>query len=266
MGGLSPQQALSLYDESHNPIQSAAALRTSNYSAYLDGHLVRLLDWREPSGHAKMAHQLFRSFVEDDRFSCVGAKGAFASGGYRFAMYDGFPSKDGTHGLARDLTAFVAELPYMTARYRTFVAVFNDVTFNEESFERRMWEQLQALHEVDSKHFSWDTRVANDPADPRFAFSIAEHGFFIVGMHPAASRVSRRFALPALVFNSRHQFEALKETGHFSKIQELVRERERELQGSLNPNLAPYGAVSEARQYSGRRIPERWRCPFRPRN
>lgn len=261
MGGLSPQQALSLY-ESTNPIQSAAALRTSNYSAYLDSALVRLLDWREPSGQAKMAHQIFRRFVLHERFSCVGAKGALQSGGYRFAFYDGFPSREGTQGLARDLAAFVAEMPHMTTRYKTFVAVFNDTSIDELSFESRVWTQLQALHDVDARYYDWDPRVSSDPSDPGFALSIAGHGFFVVGMHPAASRLSRRFAFPALVFNSHHQFNVLKASGHFQKIKAIVRERERALQGSLNPNLADYGIASEARQYSGRAVEEQWACPF----
>lgn len=264
MGGLSPKQAFSLY-ELDNPICTPAARRTSNYSAYLDGKLVRLLDWHEPSANAKMAHHIFRAFVLDDRFSCVGAKGAIASGGYRFGFYDRFPSGDGTEGLARDLAAFVAELPHINARYKTFVAIFNDATLDEGSFEARLWLQLQALHEIDREHFDWDPNVSSDPSDPSFSFSVAGHGFFVVGMHPSASRQSRRFPFPALVFNSHAQFEALKSSGHFAQIQRLVRERERAVQGSLNPNLADYGAASEARQYSGRATEEDWSCPFHPK-
>lgn len=262
MGGLSPQQALSLY-ASDNPFQSAAAYRTSNYSAYLDGTLVRLLDWREPTGQAKMIHRIFRAFILGDHFACVGAKGAVQSGGYRFAMYDGFPTNAGTHGLARDLAAFVTEMPYMRARYKTFVAVFNDTSLDEASFERRLWEQLQALHAVNARAFDWCDRVSSDPRDPNFAFSVAGHPFFVVGMHPAASRTSRRFALPTLVFNSHEQFAELKASGHFARITSLVRERELAIQGSLNPNLAEHGTTSEARQYAGRAVEEDWKCPFR---
>jgi FPC/CPF motif-containing protein YcgG len=261
MGGLSPQQAISLYG-SNNPFASAAAHRTSNYSAYIDGHLHRLLDWREPAGRAKMTHNIFRSFVTNDRFSCVGAKAAVLSGGYRFGMYDGFPSGSGTAGLARDLAAFVAELPHIDARYKSFVAAFDDVSFDERTFERRLWEQLRMLHDADRAYFDWNGSVSNDPADPNFAFSVANHPFFIVGMHPAASRLSRRFAMPALVFNSHEQFRELKASGHFARIARSVRERELALQGSLNPNLTDFGAASEARQYSGRAVEDGWECPF----
>jgi len=265
MGGLNPQQAFSLYG-SDNPICTPEAFRASNYSAYVDGTLVRLLDWREPSAMAKMAHHFFRSFVLDDRFSCVGAKGAISSGGYRFGLYNGFPSTTGTEGLARDLAAFVAELPQMSARYKTFVAAFNDETLEEADFERRLWDQLAALHDVDRAYFDWDPSVSADPDDPRFAFSVAGHAFFVVGMHPASSRLSRRLPFPALVFNSHAQFEALKTSGHFARIAKIVRERELERQGSINPNLTDYGAASEARQYSGRAVEEQWKCPFHPKS
>ncbi len=45
-------------------------------------------------------------------------------------------------------------------------------------------------------------------------------------------------------------------------MQEVIRDRERNLQGDLNPNLADFGTRSEARQYSGRPMEEQWRCPF----
>jgi FPC/CPF motif-containing protein YcgG len=45
-------------------------------------------------------------------------------------------------------------------------------------------------------------------------------------------------------------------------VQEVIRNRERNLQGNLNPNLADFGTRSEARQYSGRPVEEGWRCPF----
>lgn len=260
MGGLSPQQALSLYD-TENPFTSAAAYRTSNYSAYIEGNLVRLLDWREPSGQAKMTHRVLRSFITNERFSCVGAKGAVQSGGYRFASYEGFPTS-GTEGLARDLAAFVAEMPFMTARYKTFVAVFDDASLDEHTFEARLWQQLSALREVDRRYFPWDASVAPDPESPAFGFSVAGHAFFVVGMHPAASRLSRRFAFPALAFNSHEQFATLRASGHFARIQALVRERETAQQGTLNPNLADYGTASEARQYAGRAVEDGWTCPF----
>jgi uncharacterized protein len=67
---------------------------------------------------------------------------------------------------------------------------------------------------------------------------------------------------PTLVFNAHHQFEKLRGEGRYARVQEVIRDRERNLQGNLNPNLADFGTRSEARQYSGRTVEEEWRCPF----
>jgi FPC/CPF motif-containing protein YcgG len=81
-------------------------------------------------------------------------------------------------------------------------------------------------------------------------------------MHPASSRLSRRFHWPTLVFNPRAQFERLRAEGKFERLRALVRERDVALQGTLNPNLADFGERSEARQYSGRATEPGWQCPF----
>jgi len=91
---------------------------------------------------------------------------------------------------------------------------------------------------------------------------MVEHPFFVIGLHPHASRLARRFSNPALVFNSHRQFEKLREDGRYWKIQAATRSREIDLQGSINPNLADFGEESEARQYSGRMVEADWRCPF----
>ena len=104
--------------------------------------------------------------------------------------------------------------------------------------------------------------MSQDAEDTQFAFRFAEMAFFVVGLHPASSRFARRFAWPTLVFNAHHQFERLRSEGGYERMQEVIRARERKLQGSLNPNLGDFGVRSEARQYSGRPAQEGWRCPF----
>jgi FPC/CPF motif-containing protein YcgG len=261
MGGLTPQQALSLYS-SENPFASAGAHAYSNYSLYHGGTLVRLLDWRKPSPRAKLAHRAFRSFVTSGHFSCVAGKAAIQRGSYRFGYYEALADPKLTAGLARDLCAFAAEYEYIAARYKSFVAVFGGGAHDESDFERQLWAQLQQLHELDSKYFAWAPDYSGDPEDATFAFSFAGCAFFVVGLHPSSSRLSRRFSQPALVFNAHRQFDELRASGHFSRIQQLVRERELALQGTLNPNLAEFGDRSEARQYAGGAVPESWRCPF----
>ena len=106
--------------------------------------------------------------------------------------------------------------------------------------------------------------VSDDPSDPAFAFSFAGTAFFIVGLHAASSRAARRFAWPTLVFNPHRQFDRLRESQRFSRFQHVIREAERNLQGSINPMLADFGDRSEASQYSGRRVAPDWKCPFSP--
>ncbi len=86
--------------------------------------------------------------------------------------------------------------------------------------------------------------------------------FFIVGLHPASSRFKCRFAFPTLGFNAHVQFENLREAGKYGRMQDVIRSRDTSLQGNINPNLADFGASSDARQYSGREVEGDWGCPF----
>src|SRR5690606_15160278 len=126
--------------------------------------------------------------------------------------------------------------------------------------------QLQRLHELGGRRGSpWARDVSRDPADPRFSLSLAGHPFFVIGLHAGASRIARRLAAPALVFNSHRQFNRLRADGRYGKMQAATRARDTALQGSINPNLADFGTASEARQYSGRAVEADWTCPFHPR-
>ena len=151
----------------------------------------------------------------------------------------------------------------MDGEFSTFVACFKGpVGLGEEKFERLLWAQLQRLHEEDRHYHYWNSHVSSDPEDSQFAFSFAGRAFFVVGLHSASSRFARRFAWPTLVFNAHQQFEKLRREGRYVRVQEVIRDRERNLQGDINPNLADFGTRSEARQYSGRQMEEQWRCPF----
>lgn len=249
--------------ERPNPFGDDLALANSTYAAYSGGKLVPA-----PSGGAvtplmEFVHDSLRALVLNPRFSCVGAKAAVRTGTYRVGFYDELGSAGATAGLARDLFSFVEEQPRLGGGFTTFVASFGKPNSADEAeFERLLWAQLQGLHEEDRRHHRWDPSKSPDPEDPRFAFSFAERSFFVVGLHPASSRFARRFAWPTLVFNAHHQFDRLRETGKYGRMQEVIRAREETLQGFLNPNLDDFGVRSEARQYSGRPAEEGWRCPF----
>ena len=105
-------------------------------------------------------------------------------------------------------------------------------------------------------------RVSADPEDPHFSLSFGGEAFFVVGLHPEASRPARRFRRPALVFNLHDQFQQLRASGLYEKLRTTIGVRDMALAGSANPMLARHGTASEARQYSGRAVGPDWVCPF----
>ena len=209
------------------------------------------------------ARSQFRDWVLDPTFACVGAKSAVQRDTFRLELYPKMGGARATDRLSRDLARFVREQDPAAPEFSTFAASFVEPAASDErDFESLLWRQLQELHDRDP--IPWDPDVASDPADGKFAFSFAGRAFFVVGLHPRSSRMSRRFAWPTLVFNARFQFERLRERGKYERMQAVIRARDRALQGTNNPMLSDFGSRSEARQYSGRPVDEEWRCPFHP--
>jgi uncharacterized protein len=250
-----------------NPFGGDAARANSAYAAWREGELFNPLEpRRRPSPLARRVHDRFRAHVLDSGFPCVGGKAAINHDTYRFGLYAEMSTGGATEGLAHDLWEYVRERRTFETDYATFVASFAaPVVRCEFQWERLLWAQLQSLHDLDREHHAWDPAVSNDPADPGFSFSFAGTAFFVVGLHPASSRLARRFAWPTLVFNAHAQFERLRAQNQFERLRETVRARDYKVQGSLNPNLSNFGDSSEARQYSGRAVEENWRCPFSAR-
>ena len=224
------------------------------------------------------AGELIREKIAGEDFSCVAAKTALRRETIVHRHFGPLAAAATTAALHSELAGFARNKDDIDPLLASFVASFEpaaapppaaesdeQVPTVEEEFERLLWEQLQALHELDIASSAWSALVDPDPESPRFGFSVAGHPFFVVGLHPGSSRLTRRFPLPTLVFNSHVQFEQLKERGTYQRIQREVRIREVALQGSINPNLSDFGEVSEARQYSGLAAPADWRCPFQPR-
>jgi hypothetical protein len=215
---------------------------------------------------AELIHDQLRSLISSQRFSCLGAKAALRAGEYWIGVYDVMGSDATSRSLAHDLQAFSsrdAERDADDRSMRTFIATFaSPVCQDERTFETLVWRQLQALHDRDQNDHDWDPAVSADPDDPHFAFSVGGRSYFVVGLHAASSRWARRFAWPTLVFNPHHQFERLREEGTFERFRDQIRDRDRALQHGVNPMVSNFGEQSEARQYSGRRVEDDWRCPF----
>jgi uncharacterized protein len=151
----------------------------------------------------------------------------------------------------------------LTSEYATFIAIFErPQELDEIQFEHLFWKQLRALHDQDAARFEWDPHVSSNPGDPHFSFSFGGQALYVIGLHANSSRQARRFPWPALVFNPHEQFERLRAEGKWKRMQETIRGRDLDLQGTINPMLSDFGEQSEARQYSGRAVEDNWRAPF----
>lgn len=230
-------------------------LRSLNDGATPTPPLVRLID------------SSFRALVLSEDFPCLAARAAVKRQDYRLGLYGQLGAAGNAPLLLVDLQSFIDQCLCDRERFSTFVAVFTGpVAQSERVFERYLWRQLQALHDLDVARSPWDPKVSDDPQNPHFSFSLGGEAFFIVSLHPAASRWARRFAWPTLIFNAHAQFEMLRQRNAFESMQKAIRRRDVMLQGSVNPALATYGDLSEARQYAGRLSEEDWICPFRKRS
>lgn len=204
----------------------------------------------------------FTAMVQHDDFPCLGARSAFRHDRASMRVYDELGTTESAAQLLADLTAYAVAVD-PTQGFVSFVALFRGPTTNEQDFEALLWSQLQLLHQADD--VEWSPKVSADPDDPHFAFSVAGTPYFIVGLHPGASRDARRAPVPTLVFNLHEQFEQLRESGRFTRLRDTIRERDIALQGGLNPMVDDYGGSTEARQYSGRQVADDWSAPFEER-
>lgn len=209
-----------------------------------------------------------RKFLAGPAFPCVGAKAALARNAISMHEFGPLGDRANDAALLDQLGVFATMLDGLDpgdTTLHSLVALFDGPRDTDERrFEALLWSQLQRLHDLDVRRGRpWAQDVSRNPDDPDFSLSLAGHPFFVIGLHPGASRLARRFQAPVLVFNSHRQFQRLRADGRYAKMQKATRARDRALQGSINPNLADFGTASEARQYSGRAVEPHWGCPLR---
>jgi len=199
--------------------------------------------------------------ISRDDFVCLGARSALRRNSIVHHHYRALDPTESVLDNHRDLITFLKGFEPSARSFTSFVATFEEPTTTSEiEFEQRVWAYLQSLHDTDAEQYPWNDEYDADPASTNFAFSVGAHPFFVVGLHPGASRPSRRFDHPTLVFNSHIQFN---EMGmNFLKLKSKIRRRERAFHGSVNPSFVKYR--DEARHYSGRFSEPEWRCPFTP--
>jgi FPC/CPF motif-containing protein YcgG len=221
-----------------------------------------LFSWRHPA--QTELEELLQAHVRDGEFPCVGAKSALAHGTLEvLACSDIGSAWDDVRiheGLLRLAERYRAE----PGLFRSYAVIFEGPSsLSETAFEDALWERVQSLSDKDLwRGQDYDARVSADPGDPHFSLSFGGEAYFVIGLHPHASRPARRFARPALVFNLHDQFEALRAAGRYEGMREKILARDEQLAGSRNPMLARHGEASEARQYSGRAVDAGWHCPF----
>ncbi|MFC6997956.1 guanitoxin biosynthesis heme-dependent pre-guanitoxin N-hydroxylase GntA [Rufibacter roseus] len=207
-------------------------------------------------------YQLFQEKVTDPEYPCVGAKAAVNSNQFRIGLYGEMGTAQTTQALAQDLKKYITETLEADSEYMTMLAVFTDAPQDELQFEQKLWQQLQALHDSEKQTQTWAPEVSDNPADENFSFSFNGTSFFIVGLHPQASRKARRMEFTAMAFNLHRQFEQLREKGVYDNMKKVIRERDMAYDGSINPMLSDFGDGLEAPQYSGRQVDDSWKCPF----
>ena len=208
----------------------------------------------------------FKEHVRGLAFPCVGAKAAVAREQMQILVARDITSTWDDIRIHGALCDFVRAYRASPRLYQSFVVIFQGpAELTEREFEAHLWARLQSLADKDAwQGYDYDREVSADPASPDFSLSFGGEGFFAVGLHPLASRPARRFRAPAVVFNLHAQFDELRAGGLYEKLRASILERDLSLSGTPNPMVARHGEVSEARQYSGRRVEGDWLCPLRP--
>jgi len=232
----------------------------------LDGTMTALLtplhSWQHRA-QAELQSKLY-DHVSEAHFPCVGAKAALARGTLEVLACDRIDSAWDDLRIHDGLITFAAAYRKDPGLFRSFAVVFEGPgDLDETAFEAALWNRVQSLSDKDVwRGQDYDASVSHDPDSPHFSLSFGGEAFFIVGLHPEASRPARRFSRPAMVFNLHDQFESLRAQGKYEGMREKILVRDEALAGSRNPMLSRHGDSSEARQYSGRMVGDGWKCPF----
>lgn len=200
-------------------------------------------------------------FIKGNDHPCLSAQSVVNNDSFDIGAYNYLGTSASASAMAKDLTLFIKNRGAVESRFASFLAVFQyPEKIGERTFELLLWKQLELLNAIDK--CDWDESVSSDPEDPKFSFSFGGKAFYIIGLHPGSGRLARQFPYPTLVFNLHEQFEALREDGYYNKMRDMIRSRDKKLQGSINEMVEDHGMSSEAKQYSGRKVDESWKCPF----
>lgn len=206
----------------------------------------------------------YKNFIGNKHFVCVAAKAALAREQIHGMVAGHMACPKDDLAILEFLYHFIDIYRNSGEMYHSAVIVFPQTQYlTEPLFDNLLWQRLQSLSILDAQKFNYDARVDADPVSPNFSFSLKEEAFFVIGLHPQSSRLVRQFKYPALVFNPHRQFQQLKETQKYQSLKRVVRKRDIEVSGSINPMLEDFGTASEVYQYSGIHYNNQWQCPLK---
>ena len=203
------------------------------------------------------------AFIKNKDFPCIAARASLDRNKIRVMVAENIACPKDDLTALKFIYQFVDEYRNSTNSYNSLAIIFKGPQICiEEMFDHFMWQRLQALSILDAERYEYDKRVGSYPSAANFSFSLKEEAFFVIGLHKLSSRVARQFSYPTLVFNPHAQFELMKETAQYAKMQKIVRKRDLSYSGSVNPMLQDFGNASEVYQYSGRKYDQQWQCPL----
>jgi len=206
----------------------------------------------------------YMEYIKQKEFPCIAAKAALAKQQVKCMVADNMACPKDDEKILHFLYAFVEAYRNSKEFYHSAAIIFQHAVIeSEEKFDELLWLRLQLIANMDAQYHIYDKRVNPDPLSPQFSFSINEEALYVIGLHPASSRQSRRFTYATLVFNPHAQFEQLRQSAKYEVMKQVVRKRDIALSGSVNPMLEDFGKSSEVFQYSGRKYDDTWKCPLK---
>lgn len=203
------------------------------------------------------------ALVTQKEYPCVAAIKSYFNDEYEVGLYKDFGSGNSGKNLRQDLQGFLEKLKVSQSPYYTFWGIFPDKKYveSEEKFETDLWNELSHMTSEETKDLDWQGKTTN-PNDKNFGFHLFGENFFVVGLHPEASRKSRKFPWPTLIFNVFSQFQTLRDKSLYDPMVETNRKRDVKFQGDANPMALIHGDDWETIQFSGRKNSSQWKCPF----
>ena len=200
--------------------------------------------------------RFLKNFVLQRDFPCVMAKAVARTGLVKHIEVPSLRSPEALDLVLEEVYEFVDNFRSSPKRLSSFI-VSTDAKAHPDfgEFERDFWDFMKRLQAKDHATFPHDPRVGDDPEATNFSFSLKSEAFFILALHPQSPRLARRFHRPTIVFNPHQQFESMRIKGIFTKVRDVIRSRDKKLQGEINPMVTDFGERSEVFQYMGKVYP-----------